>query len=215
LKKNPIPTDKCRALSGSQWPGLFARLLETTAEEVALPMAGSPHRAAIAASIFSNWRRRRRGSVSRAISRSSPTTRCTTRSSQWLCGLRGGGRSRDRLGRDHPLRRRRRCRTLHQPADRARPEPWRHRPGSGPGDVGGTHDRPGIGTAGMRVGHGLRDAALGQPAVLRDRDCRGAVADQPVWHQGRRRRRLYPGARGRAHRFTRRINPRNWMEAAI
>ena len=35
----------------------------------------------------------------------------------------------------------------------------------------------------MRIVYGLRDAALGQFAILCDRDCRGAVADQPLRHK--------------------------------
>ena len=59
----------------------------------------------------------------------------------------------------------------------------------------------------VRVVHGLRHAALGQSAVVHDRDRRGAVADQPVRHQGRRRRRLHAGARGRRQRDPRRARP--------
>jgi CO/xanthine dehydrogenase Mo-binding subunit len=44
-----------------------------------LPMAGSRHPRTTAASIFSNWRRRRRGSVKASL-RSRPTTICTIRS---------------------------------------------------------------------------------------------------------------------------------------
>ena len=56
--------------------------------------------------------------------------------SQRLRHLRGRGRSRHRRDRDHPLRLGRRRRPLHQSADRARPDPWRHRAGRRPGDVG-------------------------------------------------------------------------------
>ena len=48
----------------------------------------------------------------------------------WLPCLRGRGRSRHRGRRDRALQRGRRCRARGQPDDRARPDPWRHRPGA-------------------------------------------------------------------------------------
>jgi aerobic carbon-monoxide dehydrogenase large subunit len=86
-------------------------------------------------------------------------------------------------------------------------EPWWHRPGCRRGDVGGMRGRSGLGPATVRLVHGLRHAALGQSAVLCRADCRGAVADQPVWDQGRRRRRLHPGTGGRDQRYPRRACP--------
>ena len=50
----------------------------------------------------------------------------------------------------------------------------------------------------MRLADGLRHAARRQPAVVQDRDRRGAVADQSARHQGRRRRRHHAGAGGRS-----------------
>ena len=74
-------------------------------------------------------------------------------------GLRGRGRCRDRRGRDRRLCRGRRCRPRDQPADPARADAWRHRPGRRPGAARGqplrSGDRP---VAGGEL-HGLRDAA--------------------------------------------------------
>ena len=49
--------------------------------------------------------------------------------SLWLACLRGRGRCRDRRGEDRALHHHRRCRPRREPADPARPDPWRHRPG--------------------------------------------------------------------------------------
>ena len=57
---------------------------------------------------------------------------------------------------------------------------------------------PGLGPAADGLVHGLRHAALRQYAVVQDRNRRGAVADQSVRHQSRRRGRHHAGA-GRDH----------------
>ena len=72
--------------------------------------------------------------------------------------LRGRGRSRDRRPRSSATRGRR-CRARDQPADRARPDPWRHRPGRRPGAAGAVPLRPRRRPAARRLVHGLRDAA--------------------------------------------------------
>jgi hypothetical protein len=61
--------------------------------------------------------------------------------------------------------------------------------------VGNCATGPASGQPLSGVVHGLRDAAVGQWALLRDQDRRGAVADQPVRHQGRRWRRLHARTR--------------------
>ncbi len=84
---------------------------------------------------------------------------------------------------------------LHQSADRAWPDPWRHRPGRRPGNVGAMRHRSVVRPADRRLVHGLRHAALRQPAVVQDADRGSAVAHQSVRHQGGRRRRHDAGAR--------------------
>ena len=83
----------------------------------------------------------------------------------------------------------RRRRPLHQSADRARPDPRRHRAGRRPGDVGAVLHRSGFRPAVLRLADGLRHAARRRRAVVHLRDRRGAVADQSARHQGRRRGR--------------------------
>ena len=116
--------------------------------------------------------------------------------SERLRDLRGRGRSRDRPCRDDALRRGRRRWPLHQPADRAWSDPWRHRAGRRPGDVGAVLHRAVVRPAGVRLVHGLRHAALEHAAVVQGGDRRGAVADQSAWREGRRRRRHHAGAGG-------------------
>ena len=94
----------------------------------------------------------------------------------------------------------RRRRPLHQSADRARPDPWRHRAGRRPGDVGAVLHRPGFRPAALRLADGLRHAARRQHAVVHLRDRRGAVADQSARHQGRRRGRHHRRAGGGGER---------------
>ena len=53
-----------------------------------------------------------------------------------LACLRGRGRCRDGRRADRALHDHRRCRPRREPADPARPDPWRHRPGRGPGADG-------------------------------------------------------------------------------
>src|SRR6266851_2642373 len=123
---------------------------------------------------------------------------------QRLRRLRGRGRPGDRRGAHHPLRLGRRRRPLHQSADRARPDPRRHRARDRPGDVGAMLCRAYVRPAADRLAHGLRPAARGYGAAVSDRDRRGALAHQPARHQGRRRRRHHRGARGRRQRDRRR-----------
>ena len=117
-------------------------------------------------------------------------TKCTTGLPQRRCRLRGRDRSGDRKAERVPLRDRRRRRALHQSHDRARPDPWRHRAGRGPGDVANScivEPESGQVLSGSFLG--LLHPALRHAAELRHRDRRGAVADQSAGHQGRRRRR--------------------------
>ena len=94
-----------------------------------------------------------------------------------LACLRGRGRCRDRRGPHRPLHHDRRCRPRGEPADPARPDPWRHRPGRGPGADGALllrTRRP----APVGLVHGLRHAARRRLSVVHDGAERGAV-DQP------------------------------------
>ena len=114
-----------------------------------------------------------------------------------LRGVRGGGGSGDRRGGGRPLHVGGRRGPRHQPADRGRPDPRRHRPGRGPGAVGALPLRRGERPAPVRDLHGVRDAARRSAALVHHRDQRGAVDLEPARPAGRRRGRHDPGARGR------------------
>src|SRR5258706_224350 len=104
------------------------------------------------------------------------------------------GRPADRRGGAHALYRGGRRRALHQSAHRARPDARRHRARRGPGARRAVRGRR-RGPAARRHADGLRAAARRRPAELPLRDRRGALADESVRHQGRRRRRHHAGAR--------------------
>ena len=76
-----------------------------------------------------------------------------------LRGVRGGGGSGDRRGGGRPLHVGGRRRPRHQPADRGRADPRRHRPGPGAGPLGALPLRRGDRPAPVRDLHGVRDAA--------------------------------------------------------
>ena len=119
---------------------------------------------------------------------------------QRLRHLRGRDRPRYRRAADHPLCLGRRRRPLHQSADRAWPDPRRHRAGHRPGVVRAMLHRARFRAAADRLADGLRPAARRHRAAVQDRDRRGAFAHQPARHQGRRRRRDHRGAGGRRQR---------------
>ncbi len=99
---------------------------------------------------------------------------------------RGRDRARHRHRQAAALRRRRRRRQRHQPDDRRRAAPRRHRAGRRPGAVGRRGLRRGR-PARHRRADGLRHAARAQPGLVRARSHGDAVPAQPARGQGRRR----------------------------
>ena len=67
----------------------------------------------------------------------------------------------------HPLHLGRRCRPLHQSADRRWPDPRRDRSGRRPGALGAMRRRSRFRPAAVRLIHGLRHAAFGPRALFR------------------------------------------------